>query len=86
MKGFKLTFGVTVFMFSLLVFIPLASILVYSFSLSPAEFWEIISADNVRNSFITSIVCSLFAALINCFFGVILAWTLVRYEFKFKLL
>ncbi|HAV00107.1 MAG TPA: sulfate ABC transporter permease subunit CysT [Lachnospiraceae bacterium] len=86
MKGFRLTFGITVLMASLLVFIPLASILVYSFSLTPGEFWEIISADNVRNSFITSIVCSLIAALINCFFGVILAWTLVRYQFRFKIL
>ena len=86
MKGFRLTFGITVFMSSLLVFIPLASVLVYGLRLNPKAFWEIISADNVRNAFVTSIGCSFVAALINCIFGVILAWTLVRYDFKFKIL
>jgi sulfate transport system permease protein len=86
MKGFKLTFGITVFMSSLFVFIPLASILVYSLRLSPKAFWEIISALNVRNAFLTSIACSLVASLINCVFGVILAWTLVRYDFRFRTL
>ena len=86
MKGFRLTLGITVLMSSLFVFIPLASILVYGLRLSPKDFWEIISADNVRNAFMTSIGCSFVAALINCFFGVILAWTLVRYDFKFKIL
>ncbi|MBR1478038.1 MAG: sulfate ABC transporter permease subunit CysT [Lachnospiraceae bacterium] len=86
MKGFRLTFGITVFMSSLLVFIPLASVLVYGLRLSPIKFWELVSADNVRNAFVTSVVCSFAAAMINCFFGVILAWTLVRYDFKFKIL
>jgi sulfate transport system permease protein len=39
MKGFKLTFGITVFMSSLFVFIPLASILVYSLRLSPKDWY-----------------------------------------------
>lgn len=86
MRGFKLTFGITVFMSSLLVFIPLASILVYGLRLRPEELWKVVSADNVRNAFLTSIGCSFVAAIINCFFGVILAWTLVRYDFQFKLL
>ena len=86
MKGFKLTFGITIFMSSLLVFIPLASVLAYSLRLSPKAFWEIISANHVRNAFLTSIGCSFVAALINCFFGLILAWTLVRYDFGFRTL
>ncbi len=39
---------------------------------------------NVVQSFVTSIGCALFAAVINCVFGVILAWVLVRYEFPGK--
>lgn len=86
MKGFKLTFGITIFMASLLVFIPLASILIYSLRLSPRALWDIISSGNVKNAFLTSISCSLIAALVNCVFGVILAWTLVRYDFRIKTL
>lgn len=36
--GFKLTLGITVTMLSLIVLIPLASVMVYSLKLSPAEF------------------------------------------------
>lgn len=82
--GFGLTMGITVTMLSLFILIPLASILVYSFSLTPAEFFAIISTDAVKYAFLTSIVCSLIAALINCFFGLVLAWTLVRYQFPYR--
>lgn len=68
-------------MLSLLVLIPLASILAYSFRLSFDEFWELISRPNVRQAFLTSTGCAFLAALINCVFGLNLAWILVRYDF-----
>lgn len=82
--GFGLTMGISVAMFSLLIFIPLASILMYSFRMSFGEFWQLISRSNVRQAFVTSISCALIAAIINCVFGVILAWILVRYDFPGK--
>lgn len=82
--GFGLTFGITIAMLSVLILIPLASVFIYAFQMSPADFWKTISASAVRNAFATSIFCSLIAALINCVFGVILAWVLVRYEFPGK--
>lgn len=72
--GFKLTLGITILMVSLLILIPLASVLVFSFRLSPAEFVKLITAKNVVSAFKTSIICSLIAALINSIFGLILAW------------
>ena len=82
--GFHLTLGVTIAMLSLLVLIPLASVFVYALRLSPAEFWEVILRRNVLSAFRISILCSLIAALINCVFGIVLAWVLVRYEFPGK--
>lgn len=82
--GFGLTMGITVTMLSLLILIPLISVLIYSFRLSPAEFWELITAKVVVNALVTSFGCSFAAALINSVFGVILAWVLVRYEFPGK--
>lgn len=79
--GFGLTLGITIAMLSLLILIPLASILVYAFKMSPRAFVETITSDNVRWAFVTSIFTSLIAALINSVFGVILAWVLVRYDF-----
>ncbi|MCH5297466.1 MAG: sulfate ABC transporter permease subunit CysT [Ruminococcus sp.] len=82
--GYRLTFGITVAMLSLLVLIPLASVLVYSFKISPSEFWSLITAKNVLSAFGTSIVCSAIAAFINAVFGLILAWVLVKYDFPGK--
>lgn len=82
--GFNLTLGITVTMLSLIVLIPLASVMVYSLKLSLAEFFELITKKNVIYAFATSIGCSFIAAVINVIFGVILAWTLVKYDFPGK--
>ncbi|WP_301859806.1 sulfate ABC transporter permease subunit CysT [uncultured Megasphaera sp.] len=82
--GFGLTMGISISLLSLLVLIPLASVLVYSLHLSASDYLNLVKNDGIRNAFITSISCSLLAALINCVFGLILAWVLVRYEFPGK--
>ena len=82
--GFKLTMGITVTMLSLIVLIPLASVMVYSLKLPPSEFIKLITKQNVVYAFTTSIVRSFIAAVINVIFGVILAWTLVKYDFPGK--
>lgn len=81
LPGFGMTMGITVAMLSLLILIPLASILTYSFRLSLSEFWELISRPNVRQAFLTSTGCAFLAAVINCVCGLNLAWILVRYDF-----
>lgn len=82
--GFGLTMGITVTMLSLLILIPLASVFVYAFRMTPAEIWRVLSSSTVIYAFVTSIVCALIAALINSVMGIILAWVLVRYEFPGK--
>ena len=82
--GFGISMGVTVAMLSLLILIPLASVLAYSFRLSGGEFIELMTRGNVVKAFGVSIGCALLAAVINCVFGVILAWVLVRYDFPGK--
>jgi sulfate transport system permease protein len=82
--GFGLTMGITLLMLSFIILLPLLSVLVFSMKLTPHEFIQLITKENVINSFQTSILCSLIAAAVNCFFGIILAWVLVRYEFPGK--
>lgn len=82
--GYHLTLGITVTMLSLIVLIPLASVMVSALKLRPAEFWSLITKSTVRHAFATSIGCSFIAALINSVLGVIIAWVLVRYEFPGK--
>ena len=82
--GYHLTLGITVTMLSLIVLIPLASVMVSALKLRPAEYWSLITKPTVRHAFAPSIGCSFIAALINSVFGVIIAWVLVRYEFPGK--
>lgn len=82
--GYHLTMGIVITMLSLLILIPLASVLGYALKLSPAEFFSLVTKPNVLHAFRTSILCSLAAALVNCVFGVIVAWVLVRYDFPGK--
>ena len=67
--GFGLSMGITVAMLSLLILIPLASVLAYSFRLSGAEFAELMMRPNVVQAFVTSIGCALAAAVLNCTFA-----------------
>lgn len=82
--GYHLTLGIVIAMLSLIVLIPLASVLVSSLKLSPGEFWHLLLKKNVLNAFKTSIGCSFIAAVVNTVFGLIIAWTLVKYDFPGK--
>lgn len=82
--GFELTMGVTITMLSIIVLIPLASLVVYSSQLGLKEFFEVITRKRVLSSFYVSFITALGASLVNAVMGLILAWVLVRYEFPGK--
>lgn len=82
--GYHLTLGITIAMLSILILIPLCSILGYSFTLTPQEFLEVITTWTTAQAFATSLGCAAIAAVINVVFGVIIAWVLVRYDFPLK--
>ena len=82
--GFGLTMGVTITMLSIVVLIPLASLVVYSSQLGLKEFFEVITRRRVLSSFYVSFITALIASLINGVMGLIIAWVLVRYEFPGK--
>jgi sulfate transport system permease protein len=79
--GFGLSLGLTLTYVSLMVLIPMVSIVVQSANLGWAGFWKTVVDPRVLASYRVSFLCSLAAAAINCFFGVLLAWVLVRYRF-----
>ncbi|MBN2135423.1 MAG: sulfate ABC transporter permease subunit CysT [Acidobacteria bacterium] len=79
--GLGMTLGITLTYLSLMVLIPLAGLAIKSSSLSFSEFWDIITNPRVLASLKVSFGAAFIAALINCFFGFIVAWVLVRYNF-----
>ena len=82
--GFGFTMGVTLFMLSALVLIPLASIFISTTRLDFQEFMDIVTSRQIVSGYIVSLSCSFIAALVNAVFGLMLAWVIVRYNFPGK--
>ncbi|MFZ1388077.1 MAG: sulfate ABC transporter permease subunit CysT [Thiolinea sp.] len=81
LPGFGLSLGYTLVYLSFIVLIPLSAVFIKTASMSWEDFWQVVSAPSVVSSYRVSFLTSLFAALINSFFGLLLAWSLVRYNF-----
>ena len=79
--GFGLTLGLTLTWLSLIVLIPLASLVFKSATLGWSQFFDTLTNDRVLAALQLSFLASLAAAAINVVFGMIVAWILVRYEF-----
>lgn len=84
LPGFGLTLGYTLFYLSIIVLIPLSALLFKTFSLSWDQFVTAVSSPRVMASYRLTFGASLFAALVNLVFGLLLAWVLVRYKFPGK--
>ncbi|MDD3174655.1 MAG: molybdate ABC transporter permease subunit, partial [Herbinix sp.] len=82
--GFGISMGVTITLLSLIVLIPMASLVFNASSMGYDKFIETVTDKRIVSGYLVSFSCSFIAALINAVFGVILSWVLVRYEFPFK--
>ena len=82
--GFGLTMGVTLAILSIVVLIPLASLVVFTAKLSISDILEVITRKRVLASFRVSLLTAFIASAVNAVMGVVLAWVLVRYDFPFK--
>ena len=81
LPGFGLSLGYAAFYASLIVFIPLAGLVLKSLELSWEELWKVVSNPRSVASYQLTFGTALLAASINLVFGFILAWVLVRYQF-----
>ncbi|MES2355993.1 MAG: sulfate ABC transporter permease subunit CysT [Pseudomonadota bacterium] len=82
--GFNLTLGYTLFYLCLVVLIPLAAAFIKTASLTWPAFWQTVTSPRVLASYRLTFGASFLAAIINTFFGLIVAWVLVRYTFPGK--
>jgi len=81
MPGFGLSMGITMAMLSLVVLLPIGALLLKGAAYGPANIWDTVNRERVWAALFLSFRLSLFAALFNLVFGVLLAWVLVRYRF-----
>ena len=81
LPGFGLTMGFTLCFVSLLVLIPLSTVLLKSTTLSWSAFWGTVFSPRALASYRLSLGASLLGALLNAVFGLVVTWVLVRYRF-----
>jgi sulfate transport system permease protein len=81
LPGFGLSMGYTLIYLSLIIFIPLAALFLKASTISLEDFWKTVTDERVVASYKLSFYASFIAALVNTFFGTLIAWVLVRYEF-----
>lgn len=79
--GFGLTFGYTLLYLGLVVLFPLATLVWRSSELGVSGLYEIALEPRVAASLRTTFLISFLAAIIDLIFGLIVAWTLTRYDF-----
>ncbi len=79
--GFGLSLGITLSYLSLLVLIPLSAIFIRTSGMGWDEFWTAVTSRQVVASYKVTFGISLLAALANFFFGLVVAWVIVRYRF-----
>lgn len=81
LPGFGLTLGFALFYFSLIVLIPLSGLFIKTSSLTWDQFWHTVTEPRALASYQLTFGSSFLGALVNGFFGSVVAWVLVRYRF-----
>ena len=84
LPGFDLALGFTLLYLSFIVLIPLSAVFLKTATMTWPAFWDAVTSPRVLASYRLTFGASFVGALLNAFFGLIVAWVLVRYEFPFK--
>jgi len=84
LPGFPLALGVTLGWVGAIVVLPLAALAVRPWELGLAGIWRTLTDEEVLAALRLSFGLSALAALLNAVLGLLIAWTLVRFEFPGK--
>ncbi len=81
LPGFGLSLGYTLLYLGLLVLLPLSTAFVKAATVGHAQVWQTITDPRTVAAFRLTFGTSALAAALNAVFGLLVAWTLVRYPF-----
>jgi sulfate/thiosulfate transport system permease protein len=82
--GPSLAGGLSVAWLTLIVLIPLAAVVVQSFDGGAREFWDAVTSAQALAAMRLTLVVSLIVAAIDAVMGTLIAWVLVRDDFRGK--
>jgi sulfate/thiosulfate transport system permease protein len=81
LPGFGLSTGLTTAWLGLVVVLPLSALVAKTSTLTWTAFWHVVTSARAVASYQLSFGAAFAAAAVNVFFGVLVAWVLVRYPF-----
>jgi sulfate transport system permease protein len=81
LPGFGLSLGFTLFYLSVVVLIPLAALIIRPWELGVDGFIKAVTEPRVLAALKLSFGAAAIAAVVNTFFGLLVAWALTRYRF-----
>lgn len=81
LPGFGLSLGISLTYIAIIIALPVAAMILKTASLGWAEIWEIISSPRAMASYRVTLTTAAAATVFNAFFGLLMAWVLVRYRF-----
>ena len=84
LPGFGITLGFAVAYLSIIVLLPLSALVLRPATLGISGFLDVLTDARVLAALRLSFGAAAIAALVNAFFGLIVAWILVRYDFPGK--
>ncbi|TCU98338.1 sulfate transport system permease protein [Paracandidimonas soli] len=84
LPGFGLTFGFSTLYISLVILLPLSTLLIYVSGMSWAQYWAAITDARVVQSYRVTLLGAFYSTIIVTLIGFLLAWIISRYQFPGK--
>lgn len=84
LPGFTLSLGSSLLFVCLVLLLPLSALVMQLSQMTLAQYWSVITNDQVIAAYKVTLLSAGVASIFNCFFGMLMAWILTRYEFPGK--
>ncbi len=84
LPGFTLALGTTLLYLGIIVLLPLCGLAFNTANNGWARFWQVVASDRAMATYRITLGAAALATLFNAFYGLLMAWVLVRYEFPGK--
>ncbi len=84
LPGFTLSLGSSLLFVCLILLLPLSALVMQLSHMTLAQYWAVVSDPQVVAAYKVTLLSAAVASIFNCFFGMLMAWILTRYEFPGK--
>lgn len=81
LPGFGLTLGLVLSYVGVIVLLPVIALVLKGAEIGPIRFWEIVTAPRTLAALRLTVTAAALATMFNAFYGLLMAWVLVRYRF-----